>query len=472
MEVNKMLFSSLIFITAFLPLFFLLYYPVRKPAWRNTLLFLFSVLFYAWGEPAFVLLMLFSLTVNYIFGLLIEKALPNKKRAKCFLILITVIDLGLLAVFKYTGFLVENLVSLTGLNIAPPKIPLPIGISFYTFQILSYVIDVYREEVPAQRNFIYLGAYLAAFPQLIAGPIVRYTDIAEELKERRVNADDIADGLRRFIMGLAKKVLIANNTALVADALFAVPADQLGAAGSWIAAIAYTLQIYYDFSGYSDMAIGMGRMMGFHYLENFNYPYASVSVTDFWRRWHMSLSSFFRDYVYIPLGGSRVSRVRWIFNTMVVWMLTGLWHGASWNFVVWGLYYGVFLLLEKLLFPDFQKKLPLFSWMLTMLATIIGWVVFRAETLTDAIQMYGAMFGAYGLSPLGLPGLLQRSGVGGIFLLAVLTGCRFAFPHKKLSEILPKEGPVLSDAISFVLLFGCFLSLAAQSYNPFIYFRF
>jgi len=467
-----MLFSSMIFLTAFLPLFLLLYYPIRNTAWRNTLLFIFSVFFYAWGEPAFVLLMLFSLTVNYVFGLLIEKALPDRKKAKLWLIIVTVIDLGLLAVFKYTGFLIGNLVSLTGLSITPPEIPLPIGISFYTFQILSYVIDVYREEVPAQRNFIWLGAYLAAFPQLIAGPIVRYVDVAAELKERHVTSDDIADGLRRFIKGLAKKVLIANNAAVAADALFAVSAEKLGVTGAWIAALAYTIQIYYDFSGYSDMAIGMGRMMGFRYLENFSHPYASVSVTDFWRRWHMSLSSFFRDYVYIPLGGNRVSRPRWIFNTMAVWMLTGLWHGASWNFVIWGLYYGIFLLLEKLLSPDFGKKLPLLSRIVTLFAVVMGWVVFRAETLTGAAGMYGAMFGAYGISPDGLPGLLQRSGVGGVFLLAMLAGCFFAFPHKKLSEVFPKEGPVLSDAVSLVLLFGCFLSLAAQSYNPFIYFRF
>ena len=468
-----MLFSSLTFLAAFMPLFFILYFLFPKLSWKNTLLFVFSVIFYAWGEPAFIILMMITLTINYVFGLLIAKAGDNRKQAKLFMILCTAIDLGLLGVFKYTGFLVSTFASITGLDIPVPAITLPIGISFYTFQILSYVIDVYRGQVAAQKNFIYLGTYLAAFPQLIAGPIVRYVDVAKELENRTTTTDDMAQGMRRFVTGLAKKVLIANNAAVVADALFAVAPDQLGVLGSWIAALAYTIQIYYDFSGYSDMAIGMGRMMGFKYLENFNHPYASVSVTDFWRRWHMSLSSFFRDYVYIPLGGSRVSKPRWIFNTMVVWMLTGLWHGASWNFIVWGLYYGIFLMAEKILFPNFQKKLPALSWCVTMLATIIGWVVFRAETLTGAFSMYGGMFGAYGFAPDGIFSQLQFAGVGGVFLIAMIAGWIFAFPHKKLTELTSNgAGVVVSDCILIVLLLACILCLAAQSYNPFIYFRF
>lgn len=450
----------------------LLYYPIRSLLWRNTLLCVFSFLFYAWGEPVYVLLMIFTLAVNYGFGLLIEKTLPDKKRAKLLMILVTVIDLGLLGVFKYTGFICDTIISLTGMNVTPPTIPLPIGISFYTFQILSYVIDVYREEVPAQKNIVWLGAYLAAFPQLIAGPIIRYQDVAAELTERYVTTDDMAEGIRRFVKGLAKKMLIANQAAMVADALFAVSAASLGAVGTWITALAYTIQIYYDFSGYSDMAIGMGRMMGFHYLENFDHPYASRSVTEFWRRWHMSLSSFFRDYVYIPLGGSRVKRSRWILNTMIVWMLTGLWHGASWNFVVWGLYYGIFLLCEKLLFPNFCRNFKLLPWITTMLATIAGWVLFRTETLPAAGSMFAGMIGAYGLAPDGLPALLQRSGFGSIFIIAMIAGCIFAFPHKKIEEIFPKEGKILGDILTFVLFFVCCLSLAAQSYNPFIYFRF
>lgn len=458
---------------AFMPLFFILYFSIRNLAWKNTILFIFSVVFYAWGEPAFILLMLFSLLINYLFGLMIEKALPNRKKAKLYMILITAIDLGLLGIFKYTGFLIGSFASLTGWDITVPEIPLPIGISFYTFQILSYVIDVYRGEVAAQKNFVYLGTYLAAFPQLIAGPIVRYIDVAKELENRSVSMDDMAEGLRRFIIGLSKKVLIANNAALAADMLFAVPTEDLGVLGSWIAALAYTIQIYFDFSGYSDMAIGMGRMMGFRYLENFNYPYSAVSVTDFWRRWHISLSSFFRDYVYIPLGGNRVSKPRWIFNTMVVWFLTGLWHGASWNFVVWGMYYGVILMAEKILFPDFQKKLPVVSKLFTMLVTVLGWVVFRAETLSSAVLMYGGMFGVSGFATDGIFTLLQRSGVSGLFVLAMLAGFWFAYPHEKLKDHLMRgSGRIIGDVLSVLLLLVCMLCLAASSYNPFIYFRF
>jgi len=467
-----MLFSSLNFLVAFMPLFFLCYLSINNLTWRNTVLFVFSLVFYAWGEPLFVFLMLFSLAVNYIFGLLIANSMPNKKLAKCYLIIVTVIDLGLLGIFKYTGFIAESITSITGLTIPVPQITLPIGISFYTFQILSYVIDVYRGETEVQKNFVYLGTYLAAFPQLIAGPIVRYVDVARELTSRTITVDDMTDGIRRFIVGLGKKVLIANQAAMVADSLFASQTAELGVIGSWVAALAYTIQIYYDFSGYSDMAIGMGKMMGFRYLENFNYPYSAVSVTDFWRKWHMSLSTFFRDYVYIPLGGNRVSKPRWIFNTMVVWMLTGLWHGASWNFVVWGLYYGILLLAEKLLFPQFQKKLPSLSHYMTLFITVIGWVVFRAETLTGAVAMYGSMFGSCGFAPEGIFTLLQRSGVGGSFVLAMIAGVYFSVQHRKNTKLSSKSAAVITDVLLLIVLLVCLLCLAAQSYNPFIYFRF
>ena len=467
-----MSFSSVIFISCFLPLFFIFYFPVKNLPWRNTVLCVFSLLFYAWGEPVYILLMLFTLAVNYLFGRLIGRALPDKKRAKTLLILITAVDLGLLGVFKYAGFLLGTVFSLTGAGLTPPSILLPIGISFYTFQILSYVIDVYRGEVSPQKNIVWLGAYLAAFPQLIAGPIVRYRDIAEELEQRRVTADDIADGLRRFVKGLSKKMLIANQAAVVADALFAESAASLGAVGAWTAALAYTVQIYYDFSGYSDMAIGLGRMMGFRYPENFDHPYASRSVTEFWRRWHMTLSSFFRDYVYIPLGGNRVGRVHRTLNIMIVWLLTGLWHGASWNFVVWGLCYGVLLLFEKRFLPEFGKRLKLIPCILTMTVTVVGWVLFRAETLPAAGRMLAGMTGAYGFAPAGLAGLLLRSGFGGVFLLSMIAGIVFAFPHRTLEEIFPREGKILDDVLTFALFFACCLSLAAQAYNPFIYFRF
>ncbi len=470
-----MLFSSLHFILFFFPLFLLVYFTARKRRTRNVILLIFSLIFYAWGEPLYIFLMLFSLTFNYFSAILIDS---HRDKAKKLLVFNVTVNLLLLGVFKYTGFVAETLNLILGVNLTVPSIALPIGISFYSFQIMSYVIDVYRGDTALQRDYIYLGAYLSAFPQLIAGPIVRYSTVAEELENRRETLDDFAAGIRRFIMGLSKKVLIANVMAETADLILASSAEDYGIVGAWIAVLAYTLQIYFDFSGYSDKAIGMGRMMGFHYLENFNYPYAAVSVTDFWRRWHISLSSFFRDYVYIPLGGNRVSKPRWIFNLSVVWILTGLWHGASWNFVLWGVYFGVLLILEKLFWGKTIEKIPLVRHIYTILVFVFGWVIFCAETLTQAGEIFKAMFGCYGLGgeSVRLPILLQSSGFDIIFILMFTVGCILSAPvYPKLIQNKLTQSRVLSvsyDIILILLLIACTAQVAVGSYNPFIYFRF
>jgi alginate O-acetyltransferase complex protein AlgI len=473
-----MLFSSLIFLLLFLPVFFLCYHAVKKRRGRNALLFVFSLLFYAWGEPVYVLLMLLSLGVNYglALGIAGARETGREKKSRSFLILACCFNLLLIGVFKYAGFLVGSFNLLPAPDLPVPDLPLPIGISFYTFQILSYDIDVYRGDVKAQRDPVTLGAYLCAFPQLIAGPIVRYRDIEAELADRCETAEDTAEGMRRFIAGLAKKVLIANVMAQTADALFASDPEGYGAAGAWIAALAYTVQIYFDFSGYSDMAIGLGRMMGFRYAENFNYPYSARSVTDFWRRWHISLSSFFRDYVYIPLGGNRVSTLKWIRNIAVVWLLTGLWHGAGWNFVLWGAYYGLLLILEKKVWPKLED-VPVLNRICTLAAVVLGWVMFRSEGFGQMRAMFAALFGAYGFAGEGgrLPILLQGGHFDVGFLAAFAAGCVLSAPvwpalRGRISS--SGAGRAVRDVSAILALAACILALAVGSYNPFIYFRF
>ena len=479
-----MLFSSVIFVCAFFPLFFALYYLLPKRSLRNALLLVFSLIFYAWGRVVYLPLILLASLVGWGGGLAVgtfrDREKPGAARAS--LIVSAALLLGMLGVFKYAGFFVENLNLIAGLELPVPAFELPIGISFYTFQILSYVADVYRGEVKAQRNPGIVMVYLCAFPQLIAGPVVRYRTVEEELTGREVSRDDVYAGLRRFVAGLGKKVLIANLAAAAADGIFGYEPSSCGVIASWIGALAYTIQIYFDFSGYSDMAIGMGRMMGFHYLENFNDPYTAVSVTDFWRRWHISMSSFFRDYVYIPMGGNRVSKPRWVFNIAVVWILTGLWHGAAWTFVLWGVYYGLLLVLEKLLWGKRLSEIPVLNRVYTLLIVVIGWVLFRSESLSYAMEMLRAMFGGYGLGQgtVTWSMILERSSVNGLFLLAMLAGIvlstgigrRIADRSKDLA---PKGRAVLESAacVCSVLVFLLsVVSLAAGSYNPFIYFRF
>ncbi len=484
-----MVFSSTPFLFAFLPLFFITYYLMGKLfgiRGKNIALFIFSMIFYAWGEPVYVLFMIYSTVLDYTCGMMIEagEKKGSIKQKKLFLIVSLVGNLGLLGIFKYSGMFLSTVDGIFGLGMTIPVIGLPIGISFYTFQTMSYSIDVYFGKVKAQHDIINFAAYVVMFPQLIAGPVVRYETVEKELNYRVETLDDFAIGARRFIIGLGKKTLIANTMAQTCDTLFANDASELGALGAWVAILAYTFQIFFDFSGYSDMAIGMGRMMGFHYLENFNYPYIANSVTDFWRRWHISMSSFFRDYLYIPLGGNRVSKGRWIFNIFVVWFATGLWHGSSWNFVLWGLYFGVLLILEKEFLLKFISKSKVFSHVWALFMIVYGWVIFTQETLTGLWEYTKALFGGYGAIGTGMTNavtLLQRAEVNTIFIIAFIAAVIFSTPvakkvgkifSEKYKEAIPCGYLYAYDVALFGILFLCTVMLALGSYNPFIYFRF
>lgn len=465
-----MVFSSLVFLCVFLPVVFLSYTAVPSKRVKNGILIITSLLFYAYGEPVYVFLMIGNTVVNYFFGLLVEK---GKKGRKLKLGVAVFANLLLLGIFKYAGMAVETVNQLTGAGIPVPQIVLPVGISFFTFQAMSYVIDVYRGQVDAQRNYWKVLLYISFFPQLIAGPIVKYYDIAREIENRRQNLSEVAEGFRRFCMGLSKKVLISNTVALAADAVFTLPVSRVNILTAWIGAIAYLLQIYYDFSGYSDMAIGLGKMFGFHFKENFRYPYASTSIQDFWRRWHISLSTWFKEYLYIPLGGNRKGKIRTCVNKMVVFFCTGLWHGASWTFVVWGLYHGMFLMMESLL-PR-RKKAPVFlGHLYALLVVTVGFVLFRADTLSQGLAIIGAMFTGFSFGEeLMSTAVLQLTP---LFLFMTAAGIICAAPWK---EWLEKSGRKLlplvegfSYPISIALLILCVLSLSGGTYNPFIYFRF
>ncbi len=382
-----MVFSSLVFLFAYLPITLLIYYLVPRQG-RNIFLFIINLVFYGWGQHTLVLLMVFNIFFNYMGGWLVDKYRQDAKKKKLFLILTCILDIGILAVFKYTGMITETLNLLPFLNIPTLEISLPIGISFYTFQTMSYVIDVYRDDAPVSKNFINFGTYVALFPQLIAGPIVRYKDVAYQLTHRRETLDQFTTGVKLFMVGLGKKVLIANQMGNLTTSVFATT-DENGVLGTWIGIIAYTFQIYFDFSGYSDMACGLGNMLGFEFLKNFNYPYISKSITEFWRRWHISLSTWFKEYVYIPLGGNRKGTKRQIINLLIVWGLTGLWHGASWNFLLWGLYFGLLLILEKFVLKKLLDKLPsVIQHIYALFFVIIGWGIFY---FTD-IKQLGSFF--------------------------------------------------------------------------------
>ena len=389
-----MVFSSTVFLFIFLPIIFLGYYLLPKIKYKNFFLLIVSLIFYAYGEPKFVLIMILSIIINYFLGYIVEHA---KKYSLLYrrisLLLVVLINVGLLFYYKYYDFFIENVNSIFGLELPLKHIILPIGISFFTFQIMSYQFDLYLNKVKLQKNPLKLGLYIALFPQLIAGPIVRYIDIEKQIDDRTVSIDYFAEGIKRFIIGLAKKVLIADSFGIVADYVFALPVSDLSTMLAWGGAIAYTLQIYFDFSGYSDMAIGLGYMFGFKFIENFNYPYIAKSVQDFWRRWHISLSSWFRDYVYIPLGGNRTGNV--YVNLLIVFFITGLWHGASWTFVLWGMWHGLFLIIERLIRNSKLKNIKIpyfFTWIYTMIVVIIGWVMFRAENMTYAWEYIKIMF--------------------------------------------------------------------------------
>ncbi len=452
-----MVFSSIIFLFLFLPCFLICYFIPKKVKARNIVIVLFSLIFYAWGEPYYIFLMLLMIIVNYFLTICMDN-----KHSKNILVLLITFNLLALFSFKYLNFFIDNTNSLLNLSIDNVNLSLPIGISFYTFQILSYVIDVYKKKVKVQKDFINLACYISAFPQLIAGPIVRYSVIEKELTNRVTKIDDFYEGIKRFIIGIAKKVLIANNVAFICDQIFASGITSIGFIGIVIAMIAYTLQIYFDFSGYSDMAIGLGRICGFHYNENFNLPYTSYSVTEFWRRWHISLSSFFRDYVYIPLGGNRVNNLKFIRNVLIVWMLTGLWHGDSWNFVLWGLYYGILLLIEKFFFKN--KKDNLINHIVTLIIVCIGWLIFRETNINDLFTSFKALFGVYGL---GNMNTLYYLGIFSLrYVLAFIFGILFS-----LNLIKIKDG-FFKDSMLIILFIISIVFITVSSYNPFIYFRF
>lgn len=464
-----MVFSSLVFMFAYLPITLLAYYLVPRQG-RNIFLFIVNLIFYGWGEPRLVLLMVFNIFFNYIGGWLVDKYRADAKKKKLFLILTCVLDIGILAVFKYTGMITETLNMLPFLNIPELQISLPIGISFYTFQTMSYVIDVYRDDAPVSKNFINFGTYVALFPQLIAGPIVCYRDVAEQLVNRRETLEMFTRGVKLFMVGLAKKVIIANTMGTLTTNIFATT-DENGVVGTWVGMIAYTFQIYFDFSGYSDMACGLGNMMGFEFLKNFNYPYIAKSITDFWRRWHISLSTWFKEYVYIPLGGNRKGVKRQILNLLIVWGLTGLWHGAAYNFVLWGLYYGFLLILEKFVLKKFLDRLPSFvQHIYTLFIIIIGWGLFYftdvgqlGEFMVDLFNFGNGICGdqAFNLIMSNLPMLI----IAAVASTPLATMLYTRFEHRRfmwIPETLYCMGVL---AVSTA-------SLVNQSYNPFLYFRF
>ena len=467
-----MVFSNLIFLYLFLPVCLIAYFFCPGIRAKNAVLILFSLIFYAWGEPVYLLLMIASAAVNWYFGLLIER-----RRKKIFLILALVLDLGCLAVFKYAGFFVENLNAVFGASIPVPQIALPIGISFYTFQALSYTVDVWRGDVPAQRSFAKLLLYISLFPQLIAGPIVRYSDVAAQIDDRQFDASEAFYGATRFCIGLAKKVLLADAAGKVASQILDGSLASNTTVAAWLGILLYTFEIYFDFSGYSDMAIGMGRIFGFKYMENFRLPYTAVSITDFWRRWHISLSTWFRDYVYIPLGGNRCSRARNVWNLFVVWFLTGMWHGASWNFIAWGLWFFVLLVGEKFLWGKALERLPsLVRHAYAMVLVVFSWVLFRAETLTAAAAYFAAMFGSSGVWCGSRVVYYALE-----FWPELLCCCIAALPVKQwLETALQKRDAAPARAVltwgpklaAMTLLACSYCKLVTGSFNPFIYFRF
>ena len=466
-----MVFSSTIFLCVYLPLVLLGYYICPKKG-RNLFLLIVSLVFYAWGEPKYVFLMIFSILVNYIFGRLMDKNRGRQKRMKLLLVLSVVIDLGLLSVFKYTDFIITNVNAIFGSSFDLLNIALPIGISFYTFQAMSYTNDVYRNDVRVQKNLIDFGMYITMFPQLIAGPIVRYADVQDQLADRSVTTADFSEGVMRFVVGLGKKVLLANQMGAVWSEIYALGGD-VSALMAWTGAIAYTFQIYFDFSGYSDMAIGLGRMFGFKFPENFRYPYQSVSITDFWRRWHITLSTWFKEYLYIPLGGNRCGLARQALNLLIVWSLTGFWHGAGWNFVMWGLYYFVILFIEKLFLLKALDKLPkLFRHVYALLLIIIGWVIFASDDVSVLLPFLGSMFGANGA-------------IGGMDVYTLLTKAALLIICCVASTELPKKlflsaagamnekaAFTLKSVMTIALLALSMILLIGDSYNPFLYFRF
>ncbi len=470
-----MLFSSITFLFIFLPLTLLLYYlvPFRM---KNYVMLAASLIFYAWGEPVYIILMILSIILNYFCGQDIYEKRDNARAMKMSLMFGVVMNLLILGFFKYYGLLMDTINAILPIDIPYRVLALPIGISFYTFQAMSYLIDVYRKEVKPQENILYFALYISMFPQLIAGPIVRYIDIEEQLKERSINSTKFGEGAMYFIRGLAKKVVLANTFGSVYEQVAAMQMGSFSTLTAWVGAIAYAFQIYFDFGGYSDMAIGLGKMFGFEFLPNFNYPYIAKSITDFWRRWHISLSTWFREYVYIPLGGNRCTPSRHILNLLIVWMLTGLWHGAQWNFMFWGLYYGVILILEKYLWGSKIEKLPsAVQHIYAFVLVLFGWVFFFSPTLGYAGQYLKVMFG------IGAKGIFDKQGFFMIFtnwlliVIAVLASAPRGYKLlKKITGCWQSEEvrAIVTCAVYIAMFLLCIAFLVTETYNPFLYFRF
>lgn len=468
-----MVFSSLIFLFVFLPIVLLMYYISNKKL-KNLILLMASLVFYAWGEPVYVVIMIFSIVFNYINGLIMDRYHSNGAVKSLLLIVSIVVNLGILCYFKYYGFFVENINNFLGLKLSYRELPLPVGISFYTFQTMSYVIDVYRGNINVQKDIISFGTYVTMFPQLVAGPIVKYGEIEKQLENRVENLEKFSKGIERFIIGLAKKVLLANNIGILWTTVKTTPIAEISALSAWLGIIAFTFQIYFDFSGYSDMAIGLGKMFGFQFVENFDYPYISRSITEFWRRWHISLGSWFREYVYIPLGGNRCGWLKQYRNLFIVWLLTGFWHGANWNFILWGLYFGFILIIEKTFLKGWLDCRPkVIGHIYTMLVVIVGWVFFEFESVDNIVIFIKTMFG-FGENALvdGTALYYLRTYFISFIILII---CSTPFPKNIVCNIGKKYTavePIVLPVLYFILIFLSTAYLVDASYNPFLYFRF
>ncbi len=468
-----MVFSSLFFTFAFLPVTVILYYSLGRHL-RNTVLLAASLFFYAWGEPVYVLLMCGSIIINYFIGILIGRYDTAKRKRKVFFITSLVLNLGCLAYFKYFGMIIATIASIGNWNLNSGTPSLPIGISFYTFQTLSYMIDVYRGKIKPQKKLILFALYISMFPQLVAGPIVNYSDIKSQLVDRRMTLKKFNSGMRRFLCGLAKKVLLANNIGMLWSEVKFMPGTDISVMMAWSGIIAFALQIYFDFSGYSDMAIGLGKMFGFHFKENFRYPYISQSVSEFWRRWHISLGSWFKEYVYIPLGGSRVSKWKLILNMFIVWFLTGLWHGASWNFVLWGLYFGALLLIEKIFLYKYMMRWPrAVRHIYLLIFVVIGWVFFEFTNLTDALNFLRIMFGLGGNTIIDNMSIVKLKAYAFTYIMCIIA----ASPYPQNIAVLLKNVHynIYNLAVHVyycALMFWATAYMVSSTYNPFIYFRF
>ena len=458
-----MLFSSLNFIFVFFPLFLLIYYLVPFKL-KNIVLLIFSLIFYAWGEPKYIILLIIITLLDYICGIIIDKYKNNNKIKKIIMVFCVVSNLLFLIFFKYTNFIIDNINGL-GLHVKTLDIALPLGISFYIFQTMSYIIDLYKDKVPTERNFFNFLTYVSMFPQLVAGPIVRYEDVAKELKSRKIDFDSFAQGLFLFLTGLFEKVLIANNVGYL-HSLIVKDISNISLFTAWLGIISFALQIYFDFNGYSTMAIGMGKMLGFKYPKNFNYPYIATSITDFWRRWHITLSSWFRDYVYIPLGGNRVKKYRWLINIMTVWILTGIWHGASWNFVIWGVYFGIILILEKLFIGKIIDKLPsFFKHVYALFLILIGWLIFFSDDLNLLYNYIPKIFANSNIIDNEFIFYIKN------YMIFLVSGILFSIPI--VNKINKTRAIRIITVFVYVLLFVISISqLCSDSYNPFLYFRF